>query len=106
MLDFKWSASEKKIARRVFDEALTVELAEVMADFKARAAAAAEPMDMWNVQEYLFRKRGEIDEKYDFRYSQLPFVFGRLLREGRIREEQLAGLAEDKLEFIGKFVFI
>lgn len=100
MHDLKWSESEKKVARRVFEAALADELAEVMAEFKARAAAAAKPDDMWAVQEHLYGKRREIDEKYDFRYSQLPRVFGTLLREGRIQETQLVGLAEEKLSYI------
>ena len=84
MYDLKWSESEKKLARRVFEAALTAELAEIMAEFKARAATAAEPDDMWSIQEHLQHKRREIDEKYDYRYSQLPLVFGQLLREGRM----------------------
>jgi hypothetical protein len=96
----KWSDREKKIARCVFEAALTTELAEVMADFKARAAAAAEPDDMWSIQEHLFHVRREIDEKYDYRYSQLLFVLGRLIREGRVQETDLAGFAEDKLAVI------
>ena len=55
---------------------------------------------MWSIQEYLFRKRREIEQKYDYRYSQLPLVFGRLLREGRIRQSQLDRLSEDKLSYI------
>jgi hypothetical protein len=98
--DLKWSDSEKKLARRLFEAALTEELAEVMAEFKARAVAVAHPDDMWSIQEYLFRKRREVDEKYDYRYSQLPLVFGRLLREGRVREAQLKGLSEEKLSYI------
>ncbi len=90
-----WSDREKKLARRVFDAALVAELADVMADFKARAAAAAKPDDMWSIQEHLHRKRREIDEKYDYRYSQLLFVFGRLIREGRIQEAELNGLSDD-----------
>lgn len=100
MHDLKWSDSEKKLARRVFDAALTAELAEVMAEFKARAAAAAEPNDMWSIEELLRRKRREIDQKYHYRYSQLLFLFGRLLREGRVREAQLSGLSEEKLSYI------
>jgi hypothetical protein len=38
--DSRWSASEKKIARRAFDAALDNALAKVMAEFKAKAAAA------------------------------------------------------------------
>jgi hypothetical protein len=30
---------------------------------------------------------------YDYRYSVLPLVFGNLIREGRLSEEELHGLA-------------
>jgi hypothetical protein len=46
----------------------------------------------------LTQRRQEIDAKYDFRYSVLPLVFANLLREGRISEDDLRGLGEDKLE--------
>lgn len=95
-----WKDTEKKIARRVFDKALQSELAEVMAKFKARAANAEVPEDMWDIQAYLARAQREIDNKYDYRYSQLEFVFGRLLREKRIAEQDLDGLTEEKLEVI------
>ena len=97
MSDDNWSRSEKKVAHRVFEAALAAELAQVLAEFKARAAAAKEPDDMWAIEDYLRQTRREIDAKYDFRYSQLTWVFGRLLREGRIQEAQLAGIAEEKL---------
>lgn len=75
-----------------------------MASFKAKAAAAHQPDDLWSIQEYLFHTRREIDLKYDDRYSQLPFVFGRLAREGRIKEADLADLSEDKREIIHRIV--
>jgi len=99
----RWSDREKKIARRVFEEAVAEELASGIADFKARAAAVTEPDEMWALETYLRERRREIDRKYDYRYSQLIWVFGQLLREGRIREEQLAGLAEEKLDAIRQF---
>jgi hypothetical protein len=97
MYDLAWSAAEKKIARRVFDAALQAELAEIVDDFKGRAAAARGPDDVWAIEEHLTRKRRAINEKYDFRWSQMLLVFARLLREERIQEVQLAGLAEEKL---------
>ena len=97
MSDSTWKTSEKKIARRVFDAALQSELAEIMAKFKSRAASAKEPDDMWQIQTYLAHAQREIDNKYDFRYSQLEIVFGRLLREKRIEEQDLNGFSEDKL---------
>jgi hypothetical protein len=65
-------------------------------DFKARAAAVAEPHEMWSIQEYLARKQREIDRKYDYRYSQLHLVFAQLIRQGRVQQAQLAGLSEEK----------
>jgi hypothetical protein len=56
-----WSDREKKIASRVFEGALAAELAEVLADFKARAAAAIAPDDMWSIHERLFHTKREID---------------------------------------------
>ncbi len=46
-----WSASEKRIARRVYEAALNGELAEVMQTFKSMAARAAMLDDMWAVEE-------------------------------------------------------
>jgi len=46
------------------------------------------------------QRRKEIDLKYDYRYSQLDLVFGRLLREKWIDEEDLRTLGEEKLEAI------
>lgn len=92
MNNLKWTESEKRLSRRVFEAALTAELNEIMAEFKTKAADAATPVAMWAVQDYLAKKRHDIEAKYDFRYSQLLFVFGRLIREGRIQEEQLSAL--------------
>lgn len=98
--DLKWSPSEKKIARRAYDAALELALAKTMTEFKRRANAAATPSDMWAVEDYLRRQRKEIDGMFDYRYSQLPFVFARLIHEGYLDESQLAGLSEDKLTLI------
>jgi len=97
MPDSKWSSSEKKVARRAFEAALDAELAQALAEFKAQVAALTDPRDMWDMEPYLRQKRREIDSKYDYRYSRLSWVLAWLLREGRIQEEQLAGLAEEKL---------
>ena len=100
MPDGTWTDAEKKIARRVFEAALQRELAEVLEEFKVKAASSKEPEDMWAMQEYLAQARREIDGKYDYRYSQLDLVLGRLLREKRIDELELKGLAEEKLAYI------
>lgn len=95
-----WSTAEKKIARRIFELALHRELAEVMKTFKSMAASAAEPDDMWSTERFLSKSRKAIDSKYDFRYSQLEFVFARLFAEGRINEEELSGLSQERIHRI------
>jgi hypothetical protein len=100
MRDLKWTESEKKLARVAFNGCLTAELAELISTFKSKAAAATTADDVWAVEEFLAQRRREIDRKYDFRYSQLISVFGRLVREGRLREAELSGLSADKLAFI------
>jgi hypothetical protein len=95
-----WSKSEKLIARTAFDAALGRELHEVIQEVKKMASQIQQSSDLWDLERYLTQRRKEIDRKYDYRYSQLPHVFGRLLHEGRLREEELRGLREDKLKSI------
>jgi hypothetical protein len=100
MRELKWTEAEKKLSRRAFEVALQAELADVLQDFKARAAAVQTPEDMWSIENLLNQRRHELDAKYDYRYSRLISVFGRLIREGRLTEAHLEGLSQEKLEFI------
>ena len=92
-----WSRSEKTVARAAFDAALKRELQEVMQEAKQMANQINEPADLWDLEHYLTQRRKEIDRKYEYKYSQLTHVFGRLLHEQRLSEEELRGLREDKL---------
>ena len=95
-----WSKSEKAIARRAFDVALGRELHEVIQRTKQMANDIQESSDLWDLEHYLTQRRKEIDRKYDYRYSRLTDVFGRLLYEGRLKEQELRGLDDDKLKSI------
>ena len=95
-----WSRSEKTLARKAFDAALGRELHEVIQETKKMASQIQQSSDLWDLEHYLTQRRKEIDRKYDYRYSQLTHVFGKLLYEKRLREEELRGLAEDKLRSI------
>jgi len=95
-----WSKPEKAIARKAFDAALGRELHEVIQKAKQLANEIQQSSDLWDLEHYLTQRRKEIDRKYDYRYSRLTRVFGRLLHENRLSEEELRGLGEDKLKSI------
>jgi hypothetical protein len=98
-----WSRSEKTVARAAFDAALKRELQEIMQEAKQMANQINEPAELWDLEHHLTQRRKEIDRKYEYKYSQLTHVFGRLLHEQRLREEDLLGLQEDKLKLIRSF---
>jgi hypothetical protein len=98
--ELTWSRSEKAIARAVFDAALKRELNQLMQETKQKANQINEAEDMWELERFLTQRRKDIDHKYDFRFSRLTRVFGTLLFEARITEEELHGLWEDKVKAI------
>ena len=102
-LSFTWSSAEKSIARTAFDRALQRELDGVIAETKSRAAKIRQPADLWELERYLTKRRNQIDRQFDYRYSVLIQVFGRLLREEKLNEEDLQGLSEDKLAAIHRY---
>ena len=95
-----WSRSEKRIARRVFNAALRRELHAVMREAKQMANQISDPADLWDLERYLTQHRKDIDSKYAFRSSRLSQVLGRLMCEGRIAEDELRDLPEDKIAVI------
>ena len=98
--DLNWSPTEKKIARKAYDVALQSALGKIMEEFKRRAAAVTTAPEMWEIEDYLRQQRREIDGIFHFRYSQLPLVFARLIREGYLEERLLDGLSQEKREII------
>jgi len=94
---FNWSQSEKKIARRAFELALTHESKELVAETKRRASQMTQVDHLWDLAEYIAVRRKHISDQYDYRYSVLPTVFATLIKAGRLSENDLEGLNEDKL---------
>ena len=104
MRDLEWSAAEKEVARRAFHTAMEREFASIVGKVKQKANSLKEWDDLWNLERYLTRKKKELGEKYDYRYSVLLNVFARLLCDGFLREEELAGLGEDKMNHIRAWI--
>ena len=100
MSSTEWSKREKEIARKAFKVAYNREQQAILEDIRKRTSEVSDLVELWRLQEYLTEKRIEIDEKYDYRYSVLDFVFARLIWEGWLREEELEGLADEKLDEI------
>ena len=104
MNDIKWSKAEKKISRSAFDKAYERECADLIKKLRAKANEISEPDDLWHLHNFLTKKRDEIDEKYDYRYSKLIIVFARLVKDGWLNFNDLKGFAADKIERIKSLV--
>jgi hypothetical protein len=96
----KWSGAEKVIARKAFEHALQQDLGAIIRQAKKMAGRIEQPSDLWDLERYLTERRKEIDRQYDYRYSVLIFVFAELIQKGRLREQDLQGLSEEKLRHI------
>ncbi len=96
----KWSKSEKAVARRACQAACNREVTGIVDEVRARVAQLKEPADIWKVNDFLYRKRRDIDDKYDCRFSVMVLVLARLVREGWLKREELEGLSEEKLRQI------
>jgi hypothetical protein len=96
-----WTGSEKKVARRAFDRAFERQCATIAAEAKRMLSAG--PSEVWRVHDYLSGQRKIVDRIYDYRYSRLLDVFSILLRDGWLRDADLAGLQEEKIERIKRW---
>jgi hypothetical protein len=104
MSQTEWSKQEKKIARRAFKAAYSRECMAIAESVRKMASEINDPIGLWQLHDCLTEKRKETDEKYDYRYGVLLFVFARLMSEGWIKQEVLAGISELKLQEIRKTV--
>ena len=92
-----WSKKEKAVARRAFDIAYEKEGKELVNKIREMANTANNPEDIWHIHDFLTEKRKEINDKYDYRYSILIYVFSRLMREGLIALDDFKGMDDDKI---------
>ena len=102
MNDIKWTKAEKKVAKEAFDLAYQRESKKIINDIKKYKLE--QPEDIWSLSEMLKKREKEIDQLYDYRYSQLFMVFGILIKRGFLSIKELAGLSEEKLEQIKKIM--
>ena len=84
-----WSPTEKKIARRAFDAAYGREIAAIMEELRRKVGGMKSAKDLWQIEDFLRERRDEVDWKYDYRYSQLIYVFSILHHQGFLTEADL-----------------
>jgi len=94
---FTWSAAEKRAARAAFGAAWDRECGAIRREVEAMLAHSSDPARIWQIHDYLSQKRRDVDAKYDYRYSVLPGVLGRLLAEGWVEETEIAMFDGEKL---------
>jgi hypothetical protein len=93
----RWTAAEKKVARRAFDQALERHLSAITAEAKRMMANVADPTDLWQLEAYLTESRKTVHGIFQFRYSHLLQVFSVLMRDDWLKEADLIGLQPDKI---------
>ena|ERR1700730_12486960 len=98
--EVRWTATEKKTARRAFDKAVERHCTRITTEARRMLEKVTTPSDIWRVQEYLSNQRKLVDRIYQYRYSDLLLVFSRLMRDGWLTEADLAGLQEEKIATI------
>ena len=92
--------AEKKAARAAFDAAFARECATIRHEVEAMLKRSPDPTEIWRVHDYLSKKRRQIDQKYNYRYSVLTSVLGHLLAEGWVTETEIATLKPERIEKI------
>lgn len=94
--DPQWSETEKQIAREALSKAYTRETEALVAEISQKASKITQINDIWSLNDYLNAKRYDIDGKYDCRDSTPIFVLAKLIKEGWLHPDELAGLTPDK----------
>jgi len=95
--DETWAPTERKLARMAFDKAFERQCTAITQEARRMLETATAPSDVFRVQEYLTEQRRIVDRLYDYRYSRLLEVFGRLVSDGWLREGDLNGLQPAKI---------
>ncbi len=102
MRNISWTKPQKRCARELFDLALDREYKSLIEEINALRIESRD--EVWELRDRLNQKAKEMDRKYDYRYSQLTFVFAQLLHEGYLSLDELNVLGEEKLDEIKKMI--
>jgi hypothetical protein len=90
----------KEGCRRAFERALDCELTALIREAAERVNQVSRPDELWEVEAWLTKRRKEISETNEFRYSVLPLVFAKLTYRRLLSEDDLKGLGPEKVDLI------
>ena len=93
----EWTDTENTIARTAFDQAHKREIEALIKQVQEETSTLTELGELWRLHDFLSVKRHQVEGKYDYEYSALPFVFAGLVKEGWLHLSELEGLSQDKL---------
>jgi hypothetical protein len=103
---FDWSNTEKILARQAYDRAYERECTKILEKVHGMLSSMEDPKEIWKIDDYLRNNRRDMDSKYDYRYSILIIVFGKLMREGLILDSDIDKLSKDKIDAIKRIASI
>ncbi len=96
-LEQQWSSTEQEIARQACDRAREREMAALLAYVRETAGAIASMETLWKLHDFLSARRHDLDGKYEDQDDAMIFLFARLIKEGWLSLDELAGLEASKL---------
>lgn len=94
------SNMEKKVAKRIFDEAFKKENNIIIEKIKELAAKATSYSDIMDIRKYINGSIKRLNQTYNYSYSRLIYVFAELLFEHIISENDLDSFSNDKVDNI------
>jgi Photoprotection regulator fluorescence recovery protein len=103
---YDWSNTEKILARQAYDRAYERECTEILGKLRGMLSGMEDPKEIWKIDDYLRKHRRDMDSKYDYRYSILIIVFGKLMRDGLIFDSDIDKLSQDKIDAIKRIASI
>jgi hypothetical protein len=96
MPDSQWSSVEQEIAHQLLAKAYQRETTALMSEVREQANNITEISQIWALHDYLSTKRYDIDGKYDERDTAPFFTLAKLVKQGWLDLDELAGLSPDK----------
>jgi Photoprotection regulator fluorescence recovery protein len=94
--EIDWSVTEQQVAQEAFDKAYRREMNALLEAVREKSSSIVALEDIWHLNDLLSAKRHELDGKYEYEYSVLIFVFAKLVKEGWLDLNELAGLESSK----------